>query len=181
MGFSVYTLRVTRTEPPRYRKTSRDRRDPGRTRRACVPMMRVPVFRVVLRKERTIRVPVVEITHREAAVNVAHALIGDSPFEKMLAILMNNAGEVVGAIVIATSSSISDTAVSMRGIFTAAIAHNASAIILAHNHPSGRTEPSAQDLAVTRKAVEASAILGIPILDHVIVTRDRDNYGSIPC
>jgi len=56
-----------------------------------------------------------------------------------------------------------------REIFGEAIRGNAQAIILVHNHPSGDTTPSAEDLRITRQLVEAGRIVDIKVLDHVIV------------
>ncbi|MDD5463818.1 MAG: JAB domain-containing protein, partial [Candidatus Moranbacteria bacterium] len=53
----------------------------------------------------------------------------------------------------------------------------AAQIIVAHNHPSGNSEPSDDDLAITKRLVEAGKILGIEVLDHVIVTKNA--YLSI--
>ena len=50
-----------------------------------------------------------------------------------------------------------------------ALAHNAAAVILAHNHPSGVAEPSLQDQALTRTLAEALALVDIKVLDHFIV------------
>jgi len=56
-----------------------------------------------------------------------------------------------------------------REVFRTAIKNNASAIVVAHNHPSGTTVPSAADLALTKQIVESGKILDIRVLDHVIV------------
>ena len=56
-----------------------------------------------------------------------------------------------------------------REVFRGAIQDSATAIILAHNHPSGSANPSAEDIRITRQMVEAGRILGIEVLDHVIV------------
>ena len=61
-----------------------------------------------------------------------------------------------------------------REVFAPAISHAAAAIILAHNHPSGDPSPSSEDLRVTRQLVEASRILGIRVIDHVIIGRATD-------
>jgi DNA repair protein RadC len=58
-----------------------------------------------------------------------------------------------------------------RDIFRPAIARNASAVLVAHNHPSGDVKPSEQDLALTKRLVEAGRLLGIPVLDHLIITK----------
>jgi DNA repair protein RadC len=56
-----------------------------------------------------------------------------------------------------------------REVFTTALTARASAIVLAHNHPSGDPEPSAQDVALTAQLAEAGRLLGIKVLDHVVV------------
>lgn len=57
-----------------------------------------------------------------------------------------------------------------RELFEPAIEVHAASIILSHNHPSQDPEPSADDIAITRRIIEAGKILGIELLDHVIVT-----------
>ena len=57
-----------------------------------------------------------------------------------------------------------------REVFADALSDRAAAIIVAHNHPSGTLEPSAEDVAVTSRLQKAGEILGIRVLDHVIVT-----------
>jgi DNA repair protein RadC len=56
-----------------------------------------------------------------------------------------------------------------RDVFRIAVEANAAAVIVAHNHPSGDVTPSADDRTLTRRLVEAGALLGIPVLDQVIV------------
>jgi len=56
-----------------------------------------------------------------------------------------------------------------REVFRDAIRLTAAAIVVVHNHPSGDPEPSAEDMAVTRRLIDAGRLLGIPVLDHVIV------------
>lgn len=60
-----------------------------------------------------------------------------------------------------------------REVFRLALAAGAVGIILAHNHPSGHPQPSADDRAVTRQQVEAGRVLDIPVYDHVIVAGDQ--------
>lgn len=60
--------------------------------------------------------------------------------------------------------------IDMRSIFRQAIKDNAVSIIVAHNHPSGNGEPSSEDIAITRVMVSSGKILGIPVLDHIIVS-----------
>jgi DNA repair protein RadC len=63
-----------------------------------------------------------------------------------------------------------------REVFREAIACGSSALVLAHNHPSGDPTPSAEDIRLTRELVAAGKVVGIPVLDHVILGRP-DNSG----
>ncbi len=60
-----------------------------------------------------------------------------------------------------------------REVFREAIAENAAAIILIHNHPSGDPTPSADDRIVTEQLVQAGRVLDIPVQDHIIIGRGR--------
>ena len=65
-----------------------------------------------------------------------------------------------------------------REIFQPAIQHSAASVILAHNHPSGDPSPSAQDIRITKKLIEAGKTMEIKVLDHLIMgrkTRDGAN------
>jgi len=60
-----------------------------------------------------------------------------------------------------------------REIFQEALKQNAASVILVHNHPSGDAEPSQDDLEITKRILEAGKIMGIDILDHVIITKNK--------
>jgi DNA repair protein RadC len=64
---------------------------------------------------------------------------------------------------------VNSTLVAPREVFRPAILNGASSIIVAHSHPSGDPSPSAEDIRITRKLVEAGKILEIPVLDHLII------------
>ena len=63
-----------------------------------------------------------------------------------------------------------------REVFKSAIRESANAVIMIHNHPSGESEPSDEDLEVTKTLIEAGELLSIKILDHIII--GRDSYYS---
>ena len=60
-----------------------------------------------------------------------------------------------------------------REIYRTAIIRNAKSIIISHNHPSGNIEPSDNDIAITKSIGRAGDIIGITLLDHVIVGKDK--------
>ncbi len=60
-----------------------------------------------------------------------------------------------------------------REVFKAAILANAASVIVAHNHPSADVTPSSEDIALTKRLMEAGEILGIEVLDHIVVGGER--------
>ncbi len=64
-----------------------------------------------------------------------------------------------------------------REVFAPALKHLATNIILAHNHPSGNSEPTEEDIEITNKLKRAGDILGIDVLDHIIIT--ENNFSSL--
>lgn len=57
-----------------------------------------------------------------------------------------------------------------REVVKRALAHNAGAVIFGHNHPSGKTEPSSADIAITRRLKEALELVDVRVLDHIVVS-----------
>ena len=72
---------------------------------------------------------------------------------------------------------ISSCLVHPREVFGTAVLLRASAIITAHNHPSGHVSPSAEDIKITRRLREAGDLLGIKLLDHVIIGSQSTCYS----
>ena len=62
--------------------------------------------------------------------------------------------------------------VDIRVLFKAAIDHFATAIVIAHNHPSGNLKPSQEDRNITKQIGDAGKILSIQLLDHIIVAQN---------
>lgn len=96
--------------------------------------------------------------------------------EEFNILLLNRANRVLG-FYNASKGSNCGTVVDAKLIFTAALKGNASAIILAHNHPSGNKQPSQQDIDLTKRLIKAGEVLDITVLDHLILTPE-DGYFS---
>ncbi len=62
---------------------------------------------------------------------------------------------------------------SPREVYRDALIHNAAAVILAHNHPSGDPEPSRDDELITTRLARAGEIIGVSTLDHIVIGHDR--------
>ena len=110
-------------------------------------------------------------------------------FEAFAALLEAEPVEVVGLLCLATnhhllcyhevSRGVLDASlVHPREIFKPALLSNAAAVVIGHNHPSGDPTPSPNDVALTRRVVQAGQLLGIDVLDHIIVGHDR-RYCSL--
>ncbi|MFQ3326009.1 MAG: DNA repair protein RadC [Salibacteraceae bacterium] len=112
-----------------------------------------------------------KIASSNDAFELLHAELSDLNTEEFWIILMNRANKVIKKIRI-SSGGISGTVADSRVIFKAAIDNLASAIILAHNHPSGNLKPSQADINLTKKMKESGNILDIPVLDHIIIAEN---------
>ena len=84
-------------------------------------------------------------------------------------VLLNRANEVIGYHKL-SEGGISGTVADIRLAYSTAIKCLASGMILCHNHPSGNIKPSQADIKLTQKFKEASKILDIGLLDHIILT-----------
>ncbi|HNS18806.1 MAG TPA: JAB domain-containing protein [Bacteroidales bacterium] len=91
--------------------------------------------------------------------------------EEFLILCLNRANLVLGYARISRGG-LHDTVADPKVIFQVALKANASSLILCHNHPSGNTEPSESDKALTKRLVEAGKVLEIQVLDYVILTWD---------
>lgn len=91
--------------------------------------------------------------------------------ESFFALYLNQANKVLGIKKI-SECGISSTLVDVRIVMQAALLCNATALIVAHNHPSGNLKPSSADIQMTSQIREAGKILNIALLDHVILTSD---------
>ncbi|MCM2286883.1 MAG: DNA repair protein RadC [Desulfobacula sp.] len=92
---------------------------------------------------------------------------GDRKQEHFLSVSLNGANEVMSVRVVSMGL-VNKAPVHPREVFADIIAERASAVIVAHNHPSGDISPSAEDMKITKQLKEAAAILGLSLLDHII-------------
>jgi DNA repair protein RadC len=108
----------------------------------------------------------------DTVARAAIARIGNLELEQFWVALVNNGNKVICWEKL-TEGTVDKTAVFPREIVALALRHNASGVILAHNHPGGDPSPSPEDLARTMEIKSACRELDIRLLDHVIVTADR--------
>lgn len=141
-------------------------------------MSSITVVRVELVKERTLKCEGSRrIRCAEDAANILRGYIGNADRE-MFVVMVLSAKHIVNAINTVSLGILDASIVHPREVFKPAILSNASSVIVGHNHPSGDPEPSPEDVAVTRRLVDAGKILGIDVLDHIVIG-DEGRFVSL--
>jgi DNA repair protein RadC len=110
-----------------------------------------------------------KITSCKAVFEIMQPIIGELYHEEFWVLYLNQANKVIYKSQI-SKGGMTSTLVDIRLIFKMAFEHNAIAIILTHNHPSGKLIPSQQDIDMTKKIKFAATALEIQVLDHMIIT-----------
>lgn len=126
--------------------------------------------------DKTIKVKVNKIVSPRDVSLLAHSLIGDSDREYFLVIHVSTKNRV-NSVDIAHIGSLNTCTIHPREILKGAILSNSAAIVLAHNHPSLDLTPSHEDIQFTKRMQDASQIMGIDLLDHLIVNQNQDYYS----
>ena len=88
--------------------------------------------------------------------------------EEFWILMLNRANKLIGMNQI-SKGGIHGTIVDPKVVFKTALEYRACGLILAHNHPSGNTEPSRQDKELTKKIIEGASLIDISVFDHIIV------------
>ena len=104
-----------------------------------------------------------------------YALIGRGEQENFLVLPVTARFTPLCDPIFATRGTVSSTPVHPRDVFREAVRWGAHSVIVAHNHPSGDATPSAQDLGLTRRLVEISQLMAIPLLDHIVLATAHDS------
>jgi len=129
---------------------------------------RIQIVKIELVRERTETFAIDKVNCRNAAAGVLASFIGEMDRECFVVICLDNRNNV-NALNMVSMGTINNTLVHPREVFKAAILSNASRIVVGHNHPSGDTTPSPEDIDVARRLVAAGDVLGIEVLDNLIV------------
>lgn len=109
-----------------------------------------------------------QISSPPDAIKILEGELKSLDREHFKAILMDTKNHIIGVSNISVGS-LNSSIVHPRELFKDAIRNSANSMILAHNHPSGDTNPSNEDINLTRKLVEIGNLLGISIVDHIII------------
>ena len=112
-----------------------------------------------------------KITSSKAVFDIMQPIIGELMHEEFWVLFLNNSNKVIYKSQI-SKGGITGTVVDVRVVFKMALEQNAVAIILSHNHPSGKLEASDADKSITKQLKLAGEQLAILVLDHIIVTEN---------
>lgn len=122
-----------------------------------------------------------KITSSQDAFNIFNSIWNHDSIEvqeHFNVMLLNNSNRVKG-IFLLSSGGITATFVDIRILFAVALKTLSTALIVAHNHPSGTLSPSIADKRLTEKIKKAGELLDIKLLDHLILTPDNQYFSFI--
>lgn len=112
------------------------------------------------------------VRHAGDVVGMLRAFLRDDPRERFAVVYLDTRHKPI-AVHDAHVGTCDSSPVHPREVFGPAVALAATAVVVAHNHPSGDPTPSAEDRAVTERLRQAGELLGVPMLDHVVIGEAR--------
>lgn len=113
-----------------------------------------------------------KISSSQSAVDAIGPLLMDLAHEEFWILILNRANTLTHQQKV-SSGGMSATVVDLKILFKHAIEHEASGLILVHNHPSGNRNPSEQDKQLTQRVKQAATTLDIRLLDHIIIAQQE--------
>lgn len=131
-------------------------------------LYRVPIYSLRVVRESSQKAETRKIRSPRDAANIFREYIGHADREHFVLMLLDTKNQVIGLHTVSIGD-LNSSIVHPREVYKIAIAMGAASIIVAHNHPSGDTTPSPEDIAVTKRLSDTGELLGIEVLDHVII------------
>ncbi len=137
-----------------------------------VPAKRVNIVTIRMVREATMLYNIRRVSSPSDAVELGKKFIQDSDREQLLLCCLDTKNQPV-ALNVVSIGSLNSSIVHPREVFKAAILSYAASVILFHNHPSGDTSPSSEDISITTRLKECGKLLGIELIDHIIIGDGR--------
>lgn len=129
---------------------------------------RVDIVKIQLVKEASMKYMERVINSPDEANELIRSFVGKPDREEFGVLCIDTKGQPTHISRVAIGD-LNSTIVHPREIFKSAILSNAAAVILFHNHPSGKEKPSEEDKAITKRLCDAGELLGIRVIDHIIL------------
>lgn len=136
------------------------------------PAKRVNIVSLKLVKESSLLYKERRIQSPQDAYNLLRSFLVDSDREYFVVVCLDTKNQPT-AINVCHVGSLNASLVHPREVMKVAILSNSASIIVGHNHPSQDPTPSREDIEVTKRLVEASKIIGIEMIDHLIVCDEK--------
>ncbi len=133
---------------------------------------RINIVSIKMVKESSFLYQTLTISSPKDGYEMIKYQLQDSDREQFIIACLNTKNEPINISVVSVGT-LNKTIVHPREVFKTAILSNAASIMAFHNHPSGDTEPSQQDIQLTNRLYEVGELLGIKLLDHLII-----GYGT---
>ena len=135
-------------------------------------MKKIDVVKVYVKKEQSLQIEKDVIKKPEQVFEVVKNFLGEVDREHLIVIVLDVKNKI-NSISVASVGTLNSSIVHPREVFKTAILANGVSIILAHNHPSGDTSPSKDDINITTRIKECGLLMGIELLDHVILGDEK--------
>ena len=135
-------------------------------------MKKIDVVKVYVKKEQSLQIEKDIIKKPEQVFEVVKNFLGEVDREYLIVIVLDVKNKI-NSISVASVGTLNSSIVHPREVFKTAILANGASIILAHNHPSGDTSPSKDDINITTRIKECGVLMGIEPLDHVILGDEK--------
>lgn len=133
----------------------------------------IKLFQAISEKYARVKIPKrIFLPSSQAVIDYLKEKIGKEKKEHFLILSLDNQNCLIRENTVSIGT-LNANLVHPREVFKEAIQSSAAQIIVAHNHPSENPEASPEDIALTRRLEEAAKIIGIELLDHVIVTKNK--------
>lgn len=136
-----------------------------------LPAKRVNIVQVKLVREKTLLYKGRNIRSPQDAYELIREFLGDVDREHFIVLCLDTKNQPTCMQVVHIGS-LNASIVHPREVLKSAILSNSASIIVAHNHPSNVSDPSPEDLEVTKRLIHAGDILGVELLDHLILCTD---------
>ena len=135
-----------------------------------------PIYQVYLVRKGRVTTNSRTVSSPEDAFQILRDYLKGADREHFVGLFLDSANHLIGISTISVGI-LNSSLVHPREVFKLAYMMNAASVIVSHNHPSGNSEPSREDISMTKQLVEAGRILGIPLNDHLIIT-EQSGYVS---
>ena len=132
------------------------------------PAKRIQILSLRLVREGSILYQTRRISSPKDAVGIGQQFLEDADREQVIVCCLDTKNQPL-SISVVSMGILNSSLIHPREIFKTAILTNAASLILYHNHPSGETEPSTEDINITKRIKEAGVLMGIELIDHIII------------